>query len=408
MLEEKVIKIVENNCNNSRNKKQEENCLKNIQVSLWENNVKVEQYMENDENKRLEENIYVGKVVDIVKGMQSAFVDIGEERKALLYIKDLIKKVSNVTGNEKIELKKYKIEKLVKPNDYIMVQVKRDGGSKQKGAKLTTDIKLTGNYLVINPNNDFVTVSKKIEDENKRNELIEIGNKIRKNSKYKNCGIIFRTASLLENVNEKVIDNEFLELNKKYEKIVNNANKILKSKNENKITKIYDANGIVGKLIRDFKTYGLKIIANNENIIEYVKNIDENLKISIDKELKSEELKSKIWLKCGGYIKIDKTEALIAIDVNSGKCIEKKDFSQMCFLANKEAAIEIAKQIRLQDLGGIIIIDFIDMENKEDIDKIIKIFDKELKKDRSKVQISEYSKLGLLELTRKQIYRLGN
>ena len=159
-----------------------------------------------------------------------------------------------------------------------------------------------------------------------------------------------------------------------------------------------------------------RIVTNSEEMYKKIENKlkeeNKNLKIdlesniynlySLEKEIEELE-KRKVWLKCGGFITIDKTEALTAIDVNSGKYTGKKDLEQTIFTVNKEATIEIAKQLRLRDIGGIIIIDYIDMRNKENEEKIIELFKEQLKKDRSKTQIVGFSKLNLLEMTRKHM-----
>ena len=180
---------------------------------------------------------------------------------------------------------------------------------------------------------------------------------------------------------------------------------------------IYKSEDITLRILTDLMDQGLtRIITNNKTmysqIEEKLKKANKTIKVDLQENVldiynlnqQLESLQSrKIWLKCGGFITIDKTEALTAIDVNSGKYTGKKDLEQTIFTVNKEATVEIAKQLRLRDIGGIIIIDYIDMQNKENEEKIIKIFEEQLKKDRSKTQIVGFSKLNLLEMTRKHM-----
>ena len=371
----------------------------NVNILVYENDKLVEIYNENVKDKRLEGNIYIGQVKDVVKGMQSAFIDIGQEKNALIHIKDLIPKESDITGNNEIDISKYNICKMIKPNDRIIIQVKRDS-SMQKGAKVTKDIKIIGRYVILMPYSKFITASKKIEDKSERDRLIkEVKNIVKNNKNYddKSMGIILRTSS--ENQNTET-------LKKDVENVINEWNKILrKSEEQKEPSLIYDNDGIVGKIINDFAPLQTEFYTNSKEILELIKEIDSNIDIKLDKS-KNEEilLERNIKLKCGGYVTIDQTEALIAIDVNSWKYTGKKELEDTVLKVNMEAAKEIAKQIRLRDLGGIIVIDFIDMENEEDRKKVRDTIVEETKKDRSKVQVLEFTKLGLLELTRKRIF----
>ena len=365
-------------------------------VFVFENGELVEQYEENFETRRLEGNIYLGKVKNVIKGMQSAFVDIGTEKNALINIRDIMPKESSITGNDKVDLNKHSITDYIKPGDNAIVQIKRDS-SKLKGARITKDIKLTGEYSVLMPFSNFITVSKKIENKDEKKRLTNIANQILKNNNIK-YGIIIRTSAITQK--EEVIEEDI----KRLSEIWNNIKS--KAKKSSAPTELYSMNGIVGKLITDFEPKGLEIYTNSEFEKKHINKINPNIKVKIKKDIFYEtEEKKKVWLKCGGFITIDKTEALIAIDVNSGKCLGKKELEETVFKVNKEAAQEIARQLRLRDLGGIIIIDFIDMSKETDRENIIKIMNDALKKDRSKVQIVEFTKLGLLEMTRKNIFR---
>lgn len=370
---------------------------KDLKINVFQDATLVEEYNEKMETKRLEGNIYLGKVTDIYKAMQSAFVDIGEDKNGLIHLKDIMPKQSPITGNEKVDLDKFKISDYIKQNENVIVQVKRDSAG-TKGAKLTKDIKIIGEYVVLMPFSKFYTVSKKIDNVNEKNRIKEIViNTLNKDVKTKNMGFIIRTSA--ENQEKSIIENEVNELITKFNLILEKA-----SKNEGPCI-LYDNGGIVGKIITDFLPYNPIVETNDSKIKEEIQKDYKNIKVNFTNNNIKQELKNKVWLKCGGYIIIDHTEALIAIDVNSGKCTDKKNNNATVLKVNEEAAIEIAKQIRLRDLGGIIVIDFIDMDTDEDREKIKQIFIKEAQKDRSKVQVVEFTKLGLLELTRKQIFK---
>lgn len=366
----------------------------------------VEQYQEFDDSRTLEGNIYLGKVVDVLAGMQAAFVDIGEERNAFLHIKDVLPKASNITGNKNEKLSKSDIRKYIKVGDPIIVQVKKDKND-TKGARISTDINIAGKYIAIVPNSNFITVSNKIENQDEINRLKEI---VQKNVNQE-IGIILRTAA--ENKDE---DNLVKDI--KYVKEINDKISAIAKKNiaSNEYPKkLYEAGGIVNKVLLGLIESCDKITVNSEEVYNFIKNdySDYNKKLILkenenllDDDIchQLEKLRNrKIWLNCGGFITIDKTEALTAIDVNTGKYTGKESLEKTVLKVNEEATVEIAKQIRARDIGGIIIIDYIDMEEKENESKIIELMNKELKKDRAKTQVIGFTPLHLLEMTRKHL-----
>ena len=374
---------------------------KNVTIAVIENGELAEIYNENNEEKRLEGNIYLGKVKNIVLGMESAFVDIGENKNALIHIKDILPKASNITGNLYEDTSKIKINKIIKPGEEIVVQVKKDCEN-QKGARVTKDIKLNGKLVIFMPYSKFITISQKIEKEEEKERLKKIVKEILP-SEY---GIIIRTAA--ENKNKEEIEKEIKKLISLWNDI---QGKIEKIKNKgNSPAKLYDSSGIIGKIIVDLAENNLeKIYTNNKEISKEYPELKEKIEI-IEKPLtKFEALNKikfnrKIWLKCGGFITIDETEALTAIDVNSAKFTGKSDVEKTVLKVNMEASKEIAKQVRLRDIGGIIIVDFIDMLEETDRNKIRDYIIECFKNDRSKVQVLEFTKLGLLEITRKHIF----
>ena len=376
--------------------KQKENTV----VAVVQDGELVELYNEKNTEKRLEGNIYLGKIKNIIPGMQSAFIDIGEEKNALVHIKDIIPKVSNVTGNVYEDTSKYDIAKIVKPGDEILVQVKRDC-NEQKGPRVTKDIKINGKLVILMPYSNFVTISQKVQNEDEIKRLKEIAKK----ELPEGFGVIIRTAS--EGKSKEEISSEIHLLLNFWDNLLKRANEI-KNKNLAPV-KIYDNDGIVGKIITDLAENNLEnIYTNDKEVVEHFEAMKDKVIVQkdvLDKfEVKNKmNLERKIWLSCGGFITIDKTEALTAIDVNSGKFTGNKNLERTVLKVNREATKEIAKQIRLRDIGGIIIIDYIDMEEEKDKEEIRNYIIECFKQDRSKVQVLEFTKLGLLEITRKHI-----
>ena len=372
-------------------------------IAAVENGKLVEIYEENEQSKkaRNEGNIYLGIVKDIVPGMQAAFVDIGTEKNSFIHVKDVVPQV-----DEKIEKKiDTKIKDVIKEGQKILVQIQKDSNDK-KGARTSTHIKLTGKYIVLMPNTNIVTISQKIEDEKEKERLL----KIIKEALPENIGAIVRTAAVKKS--EK-------ELNGDLEQLLNNWEKIKEkyNKSNKKPELLYKSPSIVEKIILDLPENRIeKIVINDkkeyEEIKEMLQEMKENIKIEMQQdmlekyELEKQIEKSKqrkIWLNCGGFITIDQTEALVAIDVNSGKFTGKSTLEETVYKVNYEATIEIAKQLRLRDIGGIIIIDYIDMQKEENKEKIEKLLKESLKQDRAKTQVEGFTKLNLMELTRKHI-----
>ncbi len=372
-----------------------------ITIAVVQNGDLVEVYNEKLSEKRLEGNIYLGKVRNIITGMQSAFIDIGESKNALVHIKDIIPKASNVTGNSLEDTSKVNIKDIIKSGEEVLVQVKRDC-NEQKGPRVTKDIKINGKFVIFMPYSKFITVSQKIQDENEKERLKAIVKEILP----KKYGIIIRTAA--NGRQKEEIQNEIKMLMKIWNGVLKNVEAVKDKKMAP--VRIFDNSGMVGKIITDLAENDLeKIYTNVKEIKDNYVDIEDKIEI-VEKPLEKFgvnnkiEPNRKIWLKCGGFITIDKTEALTAIDVNSGKFTGKRDLEKTVLKVNLEATKEIAKQIRLRDIGGIIIIDYIDMENTEDMEQVRNYMIECTKEDRSKVQVMEFTKLGLLEMTRKHIF----
>jgi len=377
-------------------------------ICLVENGKLVEKYQDDQSTKsnRLEGNIYAGKVSDIVPGMQSAFIDYGDSKKGLLHLKDALPQIDekNKDNDNDNNIENKKISDVLKPNQKILIQIKKDSNDK-KGAKISTHISIPSRYIVFMPNTKIITISQKIEDKQRKEELLELA----KQSLSSKDGVVIRTSA--EFASNEEIKKDIKRCEIKWKEIVEDYKKC----ETNKL--IYYSENVQSKILIDLKVD--KVITNDKE------EFDEMKKLILQEELKGVKLelspkqnllelydlssqinrskKRKIWLNCGGFITIDKTEALTAIDVNTGKFTGKSDLENTVFKVNKEATIEIAKQLRLHDIGGIIIIDYIDMHIKENNEKIENILREELKKDRAKTQVEGFTKLNLMEMTRKHI-----
>ena len=376
------------------------------QIALIENGKLIEYYEEEKENKRKEGNIYIGIVKDIVKGMQSAFVDIGTEKNSFIHLKDILPKVDE--KKETID-NNVEISEILKSNQKLLVQVKKDS-NENKGARVSTHINLPGKYIALLPNTDIVTISQKIENKEEQERLLKL---VKENLSEGN-GAVIRTSA--QGKEKEVIED--------IKKVENKWNSIIQTSimpKSNKPQLLYTSENIIEKMMLDLADVKIeKITVNDKNVkkeIEDLKNQNEeynNMEIvmkqkenlfeehELDKQIEKIQNR-KIWLKCGGFITIDKTEALTAIDVNTGKYTGTQGLEQTVYKVNREATIEIAKQLRLRDIGGIIIIDYIDMKSEENKQNIENLLKEELKKDRSKTQVEGFTKLDLMELTRKHV-----
>ena len=375
---------------------------KKIDICVVENNVICEKYVHDVENESILGNIYSGIIKNVVDGMQASFLDIGASRNAFMPVKDAMPKIDVVKEDEEQIVPA--ISEITKVGDKVLVQVRKEPVN-EKGARVSTHITFPGNYIILMPNTDIVTVSQKIQDEKRKKELKELVQRLLP----ENFGAIVRTDA--EDIEDSQLENDLKTLLSKWDDILKKFEK------SSGAECLYNDHELAYKIIRDLvnkKT--TKIICNSADICKQLKkNIYNDLEIKyiqtgnlfeylgMKTELENAE-KRKVWLKCGGYIAIDRTEALTAIDVNSGKYTGKNDLEETTFKVNEEAAIEIMKQLRLKDIGGIIIIDYIDMASKEDQNKIIELMKREAVKDRSKIDIKEFTKLNLVEMTRKKMY----
>jgi ribonuclease G len=380
-------------------------------VALLEDKELVEIYVERPYHERLVGNIYRGKVSSVLPGMQAAFIDIGYEKNAFLYVGDAIVQKEYIEEEDEIfqNIKDYNIEELLKPGQEITVQViKEPIGT--KGPRVTTHITLPGRHLVLLPNADYVGISRRIEDENEREKLKKTAEKI----KPEGMGLIVRTASEGKDVSDFTQDLSFLL--KLWDSIKN------KQTSGNVPRCIHKDLNLVYRTVRDLFTWSInKFIINDKQeyskVLELVDMLSPALKQRVEyygsgsdffdyyqvNAKISRALAKKVWLKCGGYLVIEKTEALTVVDVNTGKYVGSTNLEDTVLRTNIEAAREIAKQLRLRDVGGIIIIDFIDMHEAEHQQMVLDALKQALKKDRTKTTVLGMTGLGLIEMTRKKV-----
>ncbi len=395
-------------------------------VALLEGGVLVELYIERSSEQGISGNIYKGRVVRVLPGMQAAFVDIGMEKAAFLYVTDvhqgfedleLLMRAREEDGNRSLPQDEdeivnldipFHIEDLLHEGQELLVQVSKEPlGS--KGARITSRISLPGRHLVLMPMVDHIGVSRRIENEAERRRLREILQKI----KPAGFGLIARTASETKDESDLTQDLDFL---------MKMWASIQKCKATSPVpSQVHKDLDITLRAIRDLFTQEVEqVVVDSEG--EYRKILDfcdafmPQLKSSIEFYDKDEPLFDyhgieieisralgrKVWLKSGGYVVIDMTEALTVIDVNTGRYVGKRNLEDTILKTNLEAVKEIAYQLRLRNIGGIIIIDFIDMEKESSREKVFQVLTEALKKDKSKTNILKISELGLVEMTRKR------
>ncbi len=370
-------------------------------VALLEDGKLAELYIERHNSEEILGNIYKGKVVRVLPGIQAAFVDIGYERTGFLCIQDLIPKLSG-------EKEKIRIEDQLCEGQEIVVQVIKSP-SKGKGPRLTTNITLAGRRLVLMPYNKIIGVSKKIKEKEERERLKSIIDEIRKDD----MGVIVRTVS--KGATKEKLREEMIFLHKLWGDVSS------KIKTCSAPSLLYKELSITLKAIRDLFTRDVdKLIIDSKEeynaIMNFINDFAPGLRYSIELyegaepifekygiEQQIEKLfQRRVYLKSGGFIVIEQTEALTAIDVNTGSYVGEYDVEETALRTNLEAVKEIAHQIRLRNISGLIVIDFIDMEKKANKDKVFNALKDAFSKDKAKTNIQYISSLGLVEMTRER------
>ncbi len=400
-------------------------------VALLEDGTIVELFIDRGDDENIAGNIYKGRVQRVLPGMQAAFVDIGLNQAAFIYVDDVIGDSTSefeavfLNGSDQDESdnqiedtpgavgnyhkREKQIEELLFEGQEILVQVaKAPIGS--KGARITSHISLPGRFLVLMPTVDHIGISRRIEDEEERTRLRNLVAGLRE----KPYGYIVRTAA--EGIEKEKLVKEMLflvnlweKIQKKYEMVSATAimykeltitlravRDLLTDEADKLVIDSYSGYQAVLNFLEEFMPQlkdSVEYFEGGEPIFDAY-----NLEVDI-----SRALKKKVWLKSGGYIVIEQTEALVAIDVNTGRYVGKHNFDETILKTNLEAVKEIAYQIRLRNLGGIIIIDFIDMIKNADREKVCNALKEAFKKDKSKTNVLPMSDMGLIQMTRKRI-----
>jgi ribonuclease G len=375
-------------------------------------------FVERITEKRIVGNVYKGVITSVLNGMGAAFVDCGLEKNGFLYVDDII---PQELSDDDIELppdkrpKKHrrsnaKISDIVKKGQEVIVQIEKESLG-TKGARITTHISLPGRYLVLMPTSKRHGVSRKIKDDKERLRIKGILNEIKLPEEM---GLVARTAA------EGCDKRDFL---RDVSYLLDTYNRISKAaKKEKAPALLFEEFDIGLKIIRDFlnkdtsavivddkaefkrlKAFTQRIVPKYRNKLNFHNdNMPLFEKHNIEKEI-DKLFERKIFLKCGGYITIEQTEGMIAIDVNSGRFTGKKNLEDTIFKVNKEAAEEVARQLRLRDIGGIVIIDFIDMESSARRKETLSILQNALKKDKARTNIISFSELNIVEMTRQRV-----
>ncbi|GBF34875.1 cytoplasmic axial filament protein CafA [Desulfocucumis palustris] len=376
-------------------------------AAMLEDRVPVEIFIERSVNQRLVGNIYKGRVENVLPGMQAAFVDIGLEKNAFLYVEDAMP-ARSPDGQGSSSALGANICDILKHGQEIIVQiVKEPIGT--KGPRVTTHITLPGRYLVLMPTVDYIGISRRIENEKERERLKELAGRV----KPEGMGVIVRTVA--EGVDGEDLAQDIALLNKLWKKIVQRAG-------HGPVPNLLHRDlELIQRILRDVFTEDVDRLTIDsryeyEKILDLLDITGSRLKFKvvleerddifrdygIDQEL-DKALKRKVWLKCGGYIVIDQAEALSAIDVNTGKFVGSTNLEDTVLRTNLDAAVEIARQLRLRNIGGIIIVDFIDMLKEEHRQQVLQVLEEEIKKDKTKTNILGITQLGLVEMTRKKV-----
>ncbi len=375
-------------------------------IAILEDGELAELHIEYPGSTKLAGSIYRGRVDRVLPGMQCAFVDIGAGKNAYLSAEDIVSAKKHLLGKDNGHVK---IEKLVKPGQEITVQVVKEE-TEAKAPKVTANIALPGSLTVLHPFSPGVGVSKKINDQAERARLKNIAAGLCPEG----MGIVIRTAA--QGADESIIENDIRCLMKTWEQI-------RKKEEKGPVPKcIHQEPCLLQRLAQAGLNSDIRRIVLNdhmefENLLKYLDETAPRMKMRVEffysnfdlfefynvESAIKEALSRKVWLKCGGYLIFDHTEALTVIDVNTGKYVGKKDRNETIFKTNCEAAKVIARQVRLRDISGIILIDFIDMEDNLQKDTVLSILREECKKDRNQVTVVGMTNLGLVELTRKKV-----
>ncbi len=372
------------------------------QIVVLEGPVLVEHYVAKSDRKSLVGNVYVGKVRNVLPGMEAAFIDFGEGKNGVVYAGDINYSEQDLGGKPK------RIENAFRTGDSVLVQVVKDAMG-HKGARLTNQISLAGRYLVLAPSEDVRGISRRLPDDERR-RLREVVGDLRP----KGTGIIVRTAA--EGATEDDIRGDIDRLKAIWDEIDT------KRADTAAPALIYEEPPLVIRVIREHFTRDFRrlLIADpdiHKQVLDYLEGTEADLvdkvtlyedeialfeRYHVEDQLRK-ALDRRVWLPSGGHLVIDRTEALTVVDVNTGRFVGSTNLEETVLQNNLESAEEIARQLRLRDIGGIIVIDFIDMESSKHQEAVLRRFKEHLAKDKTRTQVFDVSHLGLVEMTRKNV-----
>ncbi|HDQ98663.1 MAG TPA: Rne/Rng family ribonuclease [candidate division WOR-3 bacterium] len=382
-------------------------------VGIIEDDRLVEFYVEREESRNLVGRVYKGRVENVVPGLRGAFIHIGLRKNGFLPLNE-IPEFEALDDEDEGKNDKGRGDNdrsrmiSLKENEDILVQVVKDPFA-EKGARLTSYVSIPGRYLVYFPNAERVGISRRIFDRRERSRLRAAARKF----KSRHAGLIIRTVAAKAKPEE--LADEYRQLERTWEQMRDRAEAAKPP------AVVYDEPSIGVKLVRDIFTGEVeKVVVDSEErhreILDYLDQVAPRLKrkvelyrgevplleqAGVEAEL-DRVFQKRLWLKSGGFITIDQTEAMVAIDVNTGRSAKEDDPEKLIFSTNIEAAAEIARQIRLRDLAGLIIVDFIDMNDQKNIEKVVAELRAQLANDRAKADYSRMSRFGLLEMTRER------
>lgn len=363
--------------------------------AIFEEDHLVEIHQSNSSDNEIVGNIYIGRVKKVLPGMQAAFVDIGLSQNGYLHRNDLLSFQQSKQTEAKQSISHY-----VKEGEKILVQVVKVG-TEQKGPKLTMNLEFGGHLLVYMPYGNYMAVSKKVQDERERSRLLDIAQSLCQNQE----GLVFRTASMERSKEE--LEKEYNHLKQKFLKVINQTS--------DKPGSLVESKSFIDRILSELVIKEEDLLISDQ--IERVQQLKQlfphtsiqyhDLREGIFSTFKIEQeieklLKPLVWLKNGAYIIIEQTEAMTIIDVNTGKFSGKLSMRDTVLKTNELAAIEIAKQIRLRNLSGMILIDFIDMKHKQDQMKVLETMKSVMKKDRVQHKVIGFTELNILQITRKK------
>ena len=378
------------------------------QIAVQEGRALIEHYVSrpSDDTTQIHGNIYLGKVQNVLPGMEAAFIDIGTPKNAVLYRGDVQYDAEDIE-----EKGQARIEQILKPKQSIICQVTKNPIG-AKGARLTQEVSLPGRFVVLIPNSSTYGISKRLAD-NERKRLRSILDRVR----AAGHGIIVRTAA--EGVSAEEIERDVARLGDQWTRIEALAKKsqapaLLYREPDMALRVIReefnkDYRGIViddKALYEDVRDYVASISPALADRVEYYDRETSELSLFERQHVHEQihkALDRKVWLPSGGSLIIEHTEALTVIDVNTGKNVGTSNLEETVYRNNLEAAVEVARQLRLRDIGGIVVIDFIDMEIKKNREDVIREFREALALDKTRTQVFDISELGLVEMTRKRI-----